>query len=233
MPEHNHTNFNLSSIIREVVFGMEDGMVSTLGAISGIAVGSQDRYIVLLSGVVIIMVESISMGVGSYLSNRTSKEVDEYSVKEEKKIISDDIKEGKEGALIKLFKRDGWPDKLALKMADHAADDKELFLREMQYRELGISPFTKGNPIKNALFMYLAYNFGGLIPLSSYFFLPVQKAITWSVIITLICLFVLGVGTTKFTRTSPVKSGLRIFILGGVALLVGIIVGEFASMLGV
>ncbi len=39
-----HRNTSIGSTIREIVFGMEDGMVSTLGAITGIAIGSQDHY---------------------------------------------------------------------------------------------------------------------------------------------------------------------------------------------
>jgi len=233
MSRNNHSNYNLSSLVREVVFGMEDGMVSTLGAISGIAVGTSDRYIVLLSGIVIIAVESISMGVGSYLSNRTSKEVDEYAVKEEKEDIGDDIDDQESNKLSKLFMRDGWPEKISSEMAKITKSNKKLFLREMQYRELGIFPYVRKNPLKNAVFMYFAYGLGGLIPLSSYFFLPISSAISWSVVITLICLFALGAATTKFTKASPVRSGLRIFLLGGIALLVGVLIGEIASKLGV
>lgn len=225
--------YNLSSLVREVVFGMEDGMVSTLGAISGIAVGAQNKSLVLLSGVVIIGVEAISMGIGSYLSNRTSKEIDEHSVKKEKEGISNDSEKGKTNDLLKLFKRDGWPTDLANKMVNYALDDKKLYLREVQYRELGISSFAKGNPLKNAIFMYFAYTIGGLIPLSSYFFLPVSKAMPWSVIFTLICLFGLGVATTRFTKSLLIKSGLRIMILGGIALVVGVVIGEIASKLDI
>ena len=49
--------------IREIVFGVEDGMVSTLGALTGIAVGSRNHFFVILSGIVIVIVEAISMGV--------------------------------------------------------------------------------------------------------------------------------------------------------------------------
>ena len=70
-----HQKPGIVSAIREIVFGMEDGMVSTMGAITGIAVGSGNHFVVVLSGLVIIAVESISMGVGSYLSSKSQKEV--------------------------------------------------------------------------------------------------------------------------------------------------------------
>lgn len=58
--------------IREIVFGLEDALVSTLGAITGIAVGTQSQYVVILSGLVLIAAESMSMGAGSYLSSKSA-----------------------------------------------------------------------------------------------------------------------------------------------------------------
>ncbi len=61
--------------IRELVFGIEDSLVSTLGTITGIAVGAQSTYIVLLSAFVLIASESTSMAAGSYLSSVSVEEV--------------------------------------------------------------------------------------------------------------------------------------------------------------
>lgn len=58
--------------MREIVFGLEDSLVSTLGTITGIAAGTQSQYIVVLSGLVLIAVEATSMSAGSYLSTKSS-----------------------------------------------------------------------------------------------------------------------------------------------------------------
>ncbi|MDD4995100.1 MAG: VIT1/CCC1 transporter family protein [Patescibacteria group bacterium] len=63
--------------IYQVVFGFQDSLVSTLGAIIGIAEGSRDRFVVILSGLVIIFVESLSMGLGTYISSKSEREVKE------------------------------------------------------------------------------------------------------------------------------------------------------------
>ncbi len=60
--------------IREIVFGLEDGLVSTVGAVTGIAAGSGSTYVVVLSGLVLIIVEALSMGAGSYLSEKSNRE---------------------------------------------------------------------------------------------------------------------------------------------------------------
>lgn len=64
--------------IREIVFGLEDSLVSTLGAIVGIAVGSQSRFVVILSGLVILAAEATSMSAGSYLSSKSATETEEH-----------------------------------------------------------------------------------------------------------------------------------------------------------
>lgn len=220
---------NIDSIVKEIVFGVEDGIVSTLGAMTGIAVGSQDKYTVLLAGVVIIAVESISMGIGSYVSNRSSKEISEKIIDEEKENLRSFPKqESKE--LYSMLIRDGWNKKLSYLMTKYASSHKKLMLKEHQYRELGIFPYSNRNPITNALFMFFSYIIGGLTPLVSYFFLPVSKAIYLSVFFSLTGLFVLGVFTTLFTQVKPVKAGLRLLFMGGFAFLIGLIVGETFSL---
>ncbi len=62
--------------IREIIFGLEDSLVSTLGAVTGIAAGTDSTYVVVLSGLVLIAVESVSMAAGSYLSSEAARDVD-------------------------------------------------------------------------------------------------------------------------------------------------------------
>lgn len=62
--------------MREIVFGLEDSLVSTLGTITGIAVGTQSQYIVILAGLVLIASEATSMAAGSYLSTKHASEAE-------------------------------------------------------------------------------------------------------------------------------------------------------------
>lgn len=61
---------------RETIFGLEDSIVSTLGVVVGIAAGTDSRYIVILSALVVLVVESLSMTAGTYLSNKSQMELD-------------------------------------------------------------------------------------------------------------------------------------------------------------
>lgn len=61
--------------VRQVIFGLEDSLVSTLGVVVGIAAGTKDRNTVILSAVVVIIVEALSMTAGTYLSDKSEMEV--------------------------------------------------------------------------------------------------------------------------------------------------------------
>ena len=63
--------------LQEIVFGFEDSFVSTVGAVTGMAVGSGSREIVVLAGLVIVFVEATSMAAGSYLSDRALHDVEQ------------------------------------------------------------------------------------------------------------------------------------------------------------
>ncbi len=223
-----HQKSRILSVIREVVFGVQDGMISTLGVLAGIAAGTKSHSIVILSGFVVILVESISMGVGSYLSAKSVKEVNERKLKEE--II--EIKEWPEAErkeLVEMYTEDGWPLRLSKEMALVASKNKSLFLKEMAYRELNIYPGKLENPLHGGISMFFSYIIGGIIPVLPYFLFPIPSAIIISICITLLSLFIFGSITTKFTKRRWWKAGLEMFFVAGIAALVGYVVGVVAN----
>ena len=214
----------IAKIFREIVFGIEDGMVSTLGSLMGVAVGSGNPKIVILTGIVVISVESISMGIGSYLSNRSEEEMEVKEIEEEKEELENfPTKERKE--LYDTYRKDGWSEELANKMTEEASQNEKLFLKEMIVHELKISNSQKSVSVKGGVAMFFAYVFGGAIPLFSFFLLPIESAIYFSIIVTLLGLFLLGTGTAKITKRPILKSSFRMLIIGGIALCAGVIAG--------
>ncbi|MDH4330784.1 MAG: VIT1/CCC1 transporter family protein, partial [Candidatus Moranbacteria bacterium] len=197
--------------VREIVFGVEDGIVSTLGALIGIAIATGDQFTVVVSGVVIIAVESISMGIGSYLSTRSVREIDEQMIHEERvevqELLEDEIEELRE-----LYYKEGWPKDLANKMALTASKDEDLMLREMSYRELRIFPEKGSENITAGIVMFFSYILGGFIPLSGYLFFAIPSGIMFSIAFAASGLFVLGCVISKFSKVIWWKVGARILI---------------------
>lgn len=219
-----HGQAQTLEVFKEVFFGIEDGMVSTLGSITGIAIGSNNKEIVILAGVVIIAVESISMGIGSYLSNYSQGEIEEEEKKEEREELRKFPEEEKE-ELYKSYLKTGWSNSLAEQMTEEASKNKELMLKEIITHELKIPDKQESSPILGGVSMFLSYILGGIIPLFSYTLLPIENAIPVSIVTTLLGLFLLGAGTAKFTKQPILKSSLRVLIIGGIALVIGLLAG--------
>lgn len=89
--------------IREIIFGLEDSLVSTLGAITGIAVGTGSTYIVILSGLVLIAAESTSMAAGSYLSSKAAVAARQTQTKKPARIVEEHSNPVRAGAVMWFF----------------------------------------------------------------------------------------------------------------------------------
>ena len=68
------TRLQNAAYIRNFVFGVEDSLVSTVGLLSGIAVGGIERSQIVLTGIILLFVEAFSMAMGSLLSEQSAQE---------------------------------------------------------------------------------------------------------------------------------------------------------------
>ena len=89
----------------------------------------------------------------------------------------------------------------------------------------GISRF----PITAGAIMFTSYLIAGFVPLLPYAFLEPVFALWISVLLSLGALFLLGVGGAAASGTSRMRSGVRMFLLGGVAIVVGVTVGRVVN----
>ena len=90
------------------------------------------------------------------------------------------------------------------------------FLVDQRLRDLSRRDAARANP--RALTIAGAYIVGGLIPLSPYMATNnVNTALTWSVALTLVALFIFGAVKGRFTGTNPLRSALQTALIGGLA----------------
>lgn len=219
--------------LREVVFGLEDGIVSTLGAITGIAAATRDFDIVVLSAFVIIFVESLSMAAGTYLSNKSESEVEERMLAEERYEI-EHFPEKERKELEEFYTERGFsPDEVQI-LVSRVIQDPDLWLEEMAFKELGVIPGREMNPVRDALVMGVSYIIGGLVAVSMYFVFPVNTAIYVAVAFSVVVLFGIGFAKGQLVHTNRVKSGLEMMVVSLSAAAVGYIVGQIiTSMTGI
>lgn len=218
----------LAASVREVVFGLEDSLVSTLGAVSGVAVGSGEPYIVILSGVVLVFVEALSMSAGSYLSSKSTKQLyDERARQDSTRLLAERISDDE--SLKDLFERKGFShDEITVAMRA-IGKERKLWLDEVRRCEYRFSPAAAGSPLLAGIVMGIFYILGGLLVLLPYLILPLVWALPAAVVVTVLALFFLGVWKANLTGEAKIKSGVEMLIVSLGAALLGIFIGRVLS----
>ena len=79
--------------------------------------------------------------------------------------------------------------------------------------------------------MFFSYFIAGFVPLAPYIFVEPSLAFRTSILFSLVALFVLGAISARFSKTSVLKSGIRMFLIGGIAIAIGVVVGKFITTL--
>lgn len=214
--------------LRDAVFGSQDGLISTMGALTGIAAGTGNNEAVVVAGFVILVVESLSMAAGSYLSSKAQREYLERLLKEEEEEIARDP-EGERQELWEMYRSRGYADAEIEIIAKKLMSNPKLLLEDMAHKELGISPEALEEPLGNAIVMGVAYVAGGLIPVLPYLTLPIAKAMPISIGGTLLALFLFGGLKGRIVKQSWWRSGLEMLAVAGVAALAGFLIGRLTG----
>lgn len=227
---HNQNTFKAKILhsLREIVFGLQDGIVSTLGAVTGIAAGVQNTSVVILSGFVIIVVESLSMAAGTFLSSKSEHEAKQRMLDEEAQEI-EDFPEAETEELREFYEERGFSKEEIRILVKRITGDKKLWLEEMAFKELGVIPGSPPHEMRAAIFMGISYIIGGLVSIASYFFFPVSIAIPVSIGFSIIVLFGVGYAKGTLVKNKPVRSGLEMTLVSLAATALGYFVGRIMS----
>ncbi len=211
--------------LREVVFGAQDGLLSTVALVTGVAVAVESQTLVLVAGFAGALPGTLSMATGAFLGSRAEQDVQRAEIAREAQELEDNPAE-ELAELVVLYQREGKTYAEARHLADEIAEDKELWLRTLVEKELGISPDDTTNPVKDALTMGLAFIVAAIIPILPHFFLEGGAAISVSIAAALTGLFFLGVGKGRLVQRSPLLQGLEILAIGAVSAAIGFALGN-------
>ncbi|HAS17220.1 MAG TPA: hypothetical protein DCR39_04845 [Nitrospiraceae bacterium] len=216
--------------IREVVFGMNDGLVSTVGFVAGVTGSIAESRMVLFTGMASIMAGSTSMFIGAYLASKSQREFFQKELERERReIIESPEKEREE--IREIFKGHGFTEDEVEMIVHRVTEDKDRWIKFMMRDELGIVDENFDNPLKVGMLMGISFILGGLPLIFPYiFFKDSFSALKISIAIAVVVLFGIGVGKTVLTKTNWLKSSLEIVTLGSLAAGVGYILGKFFSI---
>ena len=216
-------------LMRHAVFGIEDGLVSTLGIVFGTAIGSHNPKIVILAGFAGLISGGLSMGAGTYLSSKSQKELYEKKFLEEKSHAKHHVeKELKD--LDKIYKEKGIDGKTIKPFLKSISKNHKLLARIIAMEKIGIVPEAFDRPILNALLITGLFLLVGLIPILPFFFYKIALAQKISIAITVAALFIFGGFRSKFSERSFLKSGLEMVSIALIATILGYAVGKILGI---
>ena len=211
--------------LREVVFGAQDGILSTLALVTSVAVAVDGTSLVLVAGLAGALAGMISMATGAYLGSRAEQDVRRVEIAQEALELETNPAE-ELAELTVLFQREGKSYEEARHLADEMSQDKDLWLRTLVEKELGISPDETSSPVKDSLAMGFSFILAAMVPIVPHMVLNGGVAIGASIAAALVGLFVLGVGKGRLVQRSPVLQGLEILGIGAVSAAIGFGLGE-------
>jgi VIT1/CCC1 family predicted Fe2+/Mn2+ transporter len=211
-----HRGVSGGGTLRAAVFGVNDGLVSNASLILGVAGASANNSIILLSGVAGLLAGAFSMAAGEYVSVRSQREMFEHQIGLERDELAQYPEEEAE-ELALVYAARGLSREDAQKLAKAIIADPVKALDTLAREELGLNPDDLGSPWGVALFSFLSFAAGALVPLLPFLTLAGEHALPISVALTALTLFGVGAVISLFTGRSALRDGLRMLCIGAAA----------------
>jgi len=212
------------SQIREVVFGMQDGLISSVGFVAGVHGATGDNRLVLLAGIVQMIAGAFSMAAGAYLSTKAEQEVVEGQVRGHYARYADEPYLAQE-ALVASLEAEGLPRDKAYRVVNLISAERETFLKTFAEKVLGVGAAQERVPLSAAVLMGVSFCLGAVIVLAPYFVLVGYRALWTAIGLTAVALFGIGVAKAVLAGTRLLVSGLEFLLVAAASAAVGYLLG--------
>ena len=216
--------------IREFVFGIQDGLISTVGLLAGIQGATESKAVVIITGLTAMFSGAISMAAGSYLSSTAQKDIFDKELREAEILADKEPYIAAEG-LLKSLSQEGLTREQSYAIVKQLLRQEQVFLRTFQEKVFGIGSAEINQPLKAATVMGLSFVIGALIPIFPYFLLEGWNALYLSVALSALTLFGVGAFKGKLAAQSQFRSGAQFFIIAvsaaGLGFAIGLVVQYF------
>ena len=218
-----------TAVLRPVVFGANDGLVSNLALVMGVAGADPAPSVIILAGIAGLLAGAFSMGVGEYISVRSQRELLDYQVAFQRKQLRD-VPDQERAILERAYIAQGFTPDQATLFVEAVFANEDHAIRQLIFEEVGLDERSIGSPLKAAAGSFAAFVVGAFIPLAPYLVATGSAAFIGSLLASLIALALLGVAISRLTRRPALRSAIRQVALGGAAAAVTFAVGRFIGV---
>ncbi len=200
--------------LRAAVLGANDGLVSNLSLVMGVAGASLSSKDILITGVAGLLAGSLSMAMGEWISVQSARELYAHQIDLEKQEL-ETAPEGERDELALIYEAKGLPPDRAQELATTLMQDNTTALNTLVREELGVDPKELGgSPWTAAISSFVLFSIGAIFPVLPYIFGGGTGAVFASITLSAIALFVIGAGITIITGRSAWVSGGRQVLFG-------------------
>ena len=215
--------------LRAGVFGVNDGLLSNLSLVMGMAGAAPGQHTIILAGLAGLIAGAFSMAVGEYISMSVQRQLFERELAVEQRELQDDPEEeGQELALI--YRAKGLPADEAERVARRLIADRATALETLAREELGIDPGALGSPVGAATSSFVMFALGAVLPVLPYLVLAGTPAFVGSVALSALAILLIGGLTAVLTGRPVVTGAARQLLLGGAAAAVTFGVGRLLGV---
>ncbi|MFI4989167.1 MAG: VIT1/CCC1 transporter family protein [Alphaproteobacteria bacterium] len=215
--------------LRAAVLGANDGLVSNLSLVMGVAGAALDSRAILITGLAGLLAGACSMALGEWLSVTSSRESYQRQIDKEATELAEVPEEEKE-ELVLIYQAKGLGEAEAKALAERLMANKDTALDTLVREELGIDPEALGGSAWTAAgTSFLLFAAGAIFPVAPFFVASGWHAVAASLAASAFALVAIGAGTSLFTGRGILLSGLRQLLVGlaaaGVTYGVGRLIG--------
>jgi VIT1/CCC1 family predicted Fe2+/Mn2+ transporter len=225
----------LGRLLREIVFGMNDGLISSLGFVAGASGALEHQGPIIMAGVAAMVSGTVSMAIGGYLSVKSQREFYESEIRREVHEMTTMPAHERE-EVRQLYLAKGFRGAELDRIVRHITSNRDIWLKVMMEEELGLFPEHDTKPTVSAAYVGISFALGAIIPILPYFFLPPIAALVVAIILAVATLFGIGAAKAQLTRRRWYFSGLEMMAFGilaaAVGYVTGLVVGELVPGLG-
>ncbi|MBI5466177.1 MAG: VIT1/CCC1 transporter family protein [Candidatus Kerfeldbacteria bacterium] len=217
--------------IGDVVYGANDGIITTFAVVAGVAGAALSPTIVLILGVANILADGFSMAAGNFLARKSEHEYRRTERGREEWEI-DHLPEEERQEIRELYAAKGFVGADLERAVSIITSNRKVWVDEMMAGELKIVGEGEGHPLKNALATLIAFVLAGAVPLVPYVAgFSGLAAFGWAAVAAAVVLFAVGSLRTLVTGKRWWLAGLEMLVVGVVAAVVAYLVGYFLSKL--
>lgn len=210
-------------LLRAMVLGANDGIISTACLVLGVAAADSSRTAILTAGMAGLVAGAVSMALGEYVSVSSQRDSEQSDIAKEKWEL-ETMPEHELDELTMIYANKGLPHAMAREVAEELTKNNALATHLAE--ELGITGATLAKPLEAAVGSAGAFTFGAAVPLITIAIGSAASRMALTLTVVTLALIGLGYTSARFGKASTAKPILRVVVGGLVAMGITMAVGK-------